>query len=410
MPFNGSGVFTAVSLPGSFNPAISGQDATPDDWNSLLDDIELGLSTCWTTDGQSTITANQPMAGFKFTGVGDATARTQYASMGQIQDGGGVYSAAGGTADALTITLAPALAAYAVGQRFRIKMGAGANTTAVTLNANTIGAGAVVWPDGTALVAGDIPANAMFDVEVQNITVPTAPVFHLQTVATPPLTTARAAAGHVYIQVFTGNGTYTPHAGLVTADIIAVGGGGGGGGTANSAGTAGVAGGGGGAGSWSRTIATAATVGASLAVGIGAAGAAGTSGTNNGGAGGDTSVGAICIGKGGSGGTGGGSGGGVSSGLGGAGGVSGTGSVTTTGAPGETPSTLGGGIGAATNYGGGNSLYGGGGGSSGGSGAGADGTGHGSGGAGGSSFVGAGAFAGGAGTAGYVYIIEYCNQ
>lgn len=186
MPFNGSGAYSAPSLPGSFNPAISGQDATPDDWNDFLADLELALSTCWTTDGQSTITANQPMSGFKFTGVGDATLRNQYASMGQVQDGKGVYSAAGGTANAITITLAPAVTAYVVGQRFRIKMGAGPNTDAVTVNANTIGAGPVVWPNGVALVSGDIPANAMFDVEVADISTPTAPVMHLQTVATPP--------------------------------------------------------------------------------------------------------------------------------------------------------------------------------------------------------------------------------
>lgn len=127
------------------------------------------------------------MNSHKFTGVSDATARTQFPSVGQIQDGYGVYAADGGTANAVTITLSPAVTVYAVGQRFRIKKGASANTTAVTLNVNGIGAGDVKWPDGTALGANALPANAMFDVEVQDISTPTAPVFHLQTVASPPV-------------------------------------------------------------------------------------------------------------------------------------------------------------------------------------------------------------------------------
>lgn len=148
-----------------------------------------------TRNGESTVTQNIPMSGFKFTGVGDATARTQFPSVGQIQDGYGVYAAAGGTANALTLTLSPAVTVYAVGQRFRIKAGASANTTAVTLNVNGIGAGDVKWPDGTALGAGAIPANAMFDVEVQDISTPTAPVFHLQTVGSPPINTGGTITG-----------------------------------------------------------------------------------------------------------------------------------------------------------------------------------------------------------------------
>ncbi len=185
MPFNGSGTYSAPSLPGSWNPAASGQDATPDDWNTLLADLSLALSTCLTTDGQSTISANIPMSGFKFTGVGDATTRTQYTSMRQYQDGSGVFAVPSGTANALVIALSPPIATAVVGQRFRIKMGAGPNTDAVTLNFGP-GAGPVVWPNGVPLVNSDIPGNAMFDVEVADISTPAAPVCHLQTVSVPP--------------------------------------------------------------------------------------------------------------------------------------------------------------------------------------------------------------------------------
>ncbi len=399
MPFNGSGVFSAVSLPGSWNPAISGQDATPDDWNSLLDDIELGLSTCWTTDGQSTISANQPMAGFKFTGVGDATARTQYASMGQIQDGKGISGTVAGTADAITLTTSPVITAYALNQVYRL-IATGTNTTAVTLNVDTVGTGPVKWPDGTALVAADIKSGEAFTVMVADISTPTVPVFHLQTVASAP-------ANKTYIQVFTSTGTYTPHAGMLTCLIECVGAGGGGGGTANTAAVTGTSGGGGGAGSISRKLATATDIGVSKAVTIGAAGTAGTSGNNAGGAGGDTSVGTLCIAKGGSGGSGSAGSGVITGGL---GGVAGTGDVVTTGAPGFGVAST---SGSATDGGaGGSSPFGGGGraalatATTAGNAA----SGHGGGGGGGGSYDGGGAAAGGAGTAGYVVITEYCNQ
>ena len=126
----------------------------------------------------------------------------------------------------------------------------------------------------------------------------------------------------VVTQVFTGSGTYTPTLGMVYCIIECVGGGAGGGGEANS--TAGnIAGaGGGGGGSYSRLVATAATIGASQTVTIGATAAGGTAGNNNGTAGNDTSVGALCIGKGGSGGGGGAA---NTAGTAGAGGVAGTG-------------------------------------------------------------------------------------
>lgn len=69
MPYNGTGTYTAPPLPGSFNPATNGQPATPADWNTLLTDLSTALSTAWCTDGQSTVSADIPMASHKFTGL-----------------------------------------------------------------------------------------------------------------------------------------------------------------------------------------------------------------------------------------------------------------------------------------------------------------------------------------------------
>lgn len=135
----------------------------------------------------------------------------------------------------------------------------------------------------------------------------------------------------VVTQVFTASGTYTPTSGMVYCVIEAVGGGGGAGGSTGEAGNIFV-GGGGGSGSYSRLTATAATIGASQVVTIGAGGAGGASGSNNGSAGGDTSLGSLCIGKGG----GAGLYGSVSQiGRGGAAGVAGTGDVVPAGNPGH---------------------------------------------------------------------------
>jgi hypothetical protein len=113
-------------------------------------------------DGQTTPTGNLPMGNFRHTGVSDGTARTDYAALGQVQNGAFLWGGtAGGTANAATISLNPPLAAYAAGQRFAFVASA-ANTGAATLNVNGLGALALNKGDGTvALIAGDIPSGAV---------------------------------------------------------------------------------------------------------------------------------------------------------------------------------------------------------------------------------------------------------
>ncbi len=126
----------------------------------------------------------------------------------------------------------------------------------------------------------------------------------------------------IAIQTFTANGTYTPTAGMGHCVVQCLGGGGGGGGGSASVSAGGA--GGGGSGGFSQSFVSAATIGVSQAVTIGAGGT-GVSAAN-GNNGNDTSVGALVIGKGGSGGI-------LSAStganiLGGAGGVAGTGDIT----------------------------------------------------------------------------------
>ena len=154
------------------------------------------------------------------------------------------------------------------------------------------------------------------------------------------------------IVVFTASGVYTPSPNLLRAIVEVVGGGGGGSGLAATANA--VTGcGGGGSGGYSKKTLTAAQIGVSqtITIGAGGAGAVAAATANSGG---DTSFGALCIAKGGSGNS------GLSAGLGGP--VTGAvGDVISAGAPGIHGSqiTLGQGNSAAGD--GGSSVYGGGG-------------------------------------------------
>lgn len=105
----------------------------------------------------------------------------------------------------------------------------------------------------------------------------------------------------VVMQVFTGNGTYTPTSGMQYCIMEVVGGGGGGGGCAAGAANSLGGGGGGGGGGYSREVVTAATVGASQSVTVGGGGSGGGAG-GGGNPGGTSSVGSILSATGGNGG------------------------------------------------------------------------------------------------------------
>lgn len=213
------------------------------------------------------------------------------------------------------------------------------------------------------------------------------------------------AINQVVTQAFAASGTYTPNGNMKYCTIEAWGGGGAGGGAVSAANVS-EGGGGGGAGGYSRKTVTAATIGASQTVTCGAGGTAGAAGNNPGGNGGDTSVGTICIAKGGTG------GGAANSaiGLGGAGGVAGTGDIAAPGMNGLSPNTGSGTNAVSVNGGqGGSTLVGSGGSPGATQTTGVAGTGNGSGGSGGSTYNGGGNTAGGAGKIGYVLITEFLS-
>jgi len=162
-PDNGSGEY---SLPSnSWNPAVSGTNIDPTDWNSTADDVETAVSNRIAKDGQTTPTANLPMGGFKHTGVNTnsgSASRSEYASGATVQDGAILDAGStGGTSTAYTATLSPAITAYADKQCFRVKFNAATGATP-TINFNSVGAKKLYWNNAgstTQITTNDIPAD-----------------------------------------------------------------------------------------------------------------------------------------------------------------------------------------------------------------------------------------------------------
>ena len=117
-------------------------------------DLATGINSCIHKGGQNAATADLPMGGFKHSNVGNATALTHYAVVGQSQNGsyhwGGTSSGSSGT---YAITCTPAPTAYAAGQIFRF-IANHTNSGAATLNVNSLGAKNIKAHGGTLALNG----------------------------------------------------------------------------------------------------------------------------------------------------------------------------------------------------------------------------------------------------------------
>jgi len=136
MPRSAStGVYTAPS--NSFNPALT---------NTIIS------ATAWNATQADTVTALAHAA---------STTRALYPTTAQVQDGGFIWGGtAGGTANALTLTLSPAITAYSTGMMIQFISGALPNTGSTTVNVNGVSVVNLRDRDGlTALAANNIAAN-----------------------------------------------------------------------------------------------------------------------------------------------------------------------------------------------------------------------------------------------------------
>jgi len=159
MAFNGSGTFQRIY--NWVNDKAANIKVRADRMDAEMDGMATGLSTCLTKDGQTTVTANLPMANFKHTGVATGTNRTDYAALGQVQDSKANWVAAGGTVDVITATYSPAITALVDGQECCIRTSGTNVSTTPTFSPNALTARTIVKNGGTALVAGDMPLEAI---------------------------------------------------------------------------------------------------------------------------------------------------------------------------------------------------------------------------------------------------------
>jgi hypothetical protein len=163
MSRNGSGVYSA---PGASFPAVAATLIESAKYNNVINDISTALTESIARDGQTTITANIPMSGFKFTGLANGVSSTDSATVGQVSTIAAVLSwcgTAGGTANALTLTPSTAISAYAAGLSYAFKSGATPNSAATTVAISGLSAIAV-QNNSAALVGGEIEAGKFYEI------------------------------------------------------------------------------------------------------------------------------------------------------------------------------------------------------------------------------------------------------
>ena len=124
-------------------------------------DMADGINSTLEKSGSNAATGNLNIGSNRLTAVADGTAKTDAATVNQIQSNAPAFQATDtGTANAHVIALSPAITAYAAGQRITFKSGA-ASTGASTLNVNTLGVKALKKLHDQDIASGDIESGSI---------------------------------------------------------------------------------------------------------------------------------------------------------------------------------------------------------------------------------------------------------
>lgn len=126
-------------------------------------DIATGINSTLAKDGSNAPSADLPMGTYKHTGVGNGTARNHYLAVGQFQDGAVTYAATGGSSNAYTLTLSPAITAYVTGMTLQIEPNH-TNTGAATINVNSVGAKSIKDVYGAALIGNELQSGGIYTI------------------------------------------------------------------------------------------------------------------------------------------------------------------------------------------------------------------------------------------------------
>lgn len=124
-------------------------------------DLATGINSTLEKSGSNAATGNLNIGSNRLTAVADGTAKTDAATVNQIQSNAPAFQASDtGTANAHAIALSPAITAYAAGQAITFKS-ASTSTTASTLNVNGLGTKALKKKNDQAIAAGDIESGSI---------------------------------------------------------------------------------------------------------------------------------------------------------------------------------------------------------------------------------------------------------
>ena len=127
-------------------------------------DFADGFNSTLEKSGSNAATGNLNIGSNRLTAVADGTAKTDAATVNQIQSNAPAFQATDtGTANAYVIALSPAVTAYAAGQAVTFKAGA-ASTTASTLNVNGLGVKAIKKLHDQDIASGDIESGSIVTV------------------------------------------------------------------------------------------------------------------------------------------------------------------------------------------------------------------------------------------------------
>lgn len=165
-----SGIFSrlygAIGWRSDYN---SGTGIDPDRADSHDQDLADGINACLHKGGQNAATGDINLGSNKIINLASGTAATDAANISQIQKGAVLWGGtSGGSADAQTLTLSPAITEYTNGMRFAFVAGYTNVSTTPTLNINGIGAITVKNTDSTALISADIVTGIVHDVIYYN--------------------------------------------------------------------------------------------------------------------------------------------------------------------------------------------------------------------------------------------------
>jgi hypothetical protein len=154
MARNGSGV---MSLLSPIAPA--GQTSNSTNINATMNDVANEITGSLPVSGVKAMAAALPMGGFKVVNVGAGTSASDASRVDQVQAGTLNWVAAGGTADVITATYAPAIAALVDGLECNVRIGSTNTVTTPTFSPNGLTARTIVKLGGSALSVGELTAN-----------------------------------------------------------------------------------------------------------------------------------------------------------------------------------------------------------------------------------------------------------